>query len=155
MGFTSFVGKRVKPEKKSIEAAITVSDYMAKNLITFKVEQSLVEVMEILARNEITGGPVVDEKGKILGMISESDCMEQLSNSRYYNHPTGSEKIEKYMSSDVETIESHVSIFDAASQFYKSPHRRFPVLENGKLVGQISQHDVIVAALHLKSQSWK
>ncbi len=155
MGFSSFTGQRIKPEKKSIEANITVSDYMAKNLITFKPEQSLIEVMEVLARNEITGGPVVDQIGKVVGMISESDCMEQLSNSRYYNLPMGSEKVEKYMSPSVETIQSHVSIFDAATQFHKSPHRRFPVMENGKLVGQISQHDVIVAALHLKSQSWK
>ncbi len=155
MGFSSFTGQRIKPEKKSIEAAITVSDYMAKNLITFKPEQSLAEVMEILARNQITGGPVVDERGKLVGLISESDCMEQLSNSRYYNLPMGSEKVEKYMSSVVETIDAHVDIFDAATKFHKSSHRRFPVMESGKLVGQISQHDVILAALHLKSQSWK
>ncbi len=155
MGFSSFTGQRKKPEKKSIEAAITVSDYMAKNLITFKPAQSLAEVMEVLARNEITGGPVVDEKGKLVGMISESDCMEQLSNSRYYNLPLGSESVEKYMSSVVETIDSHIDIFDAATKFHDSPYRRFPVVENGKLVGQISQHDVILAALHLKSNSWK
>lgn len=155
MGFSSFTGQRIKPQKKSIEAAITVSDYMAKNLITFKPDQSLIGVMEILARHEITGGPVIDQSGKLIGMISESDCMEQLSNSRYYNLPMGSEPVEKYMTSAVETIESHVDIFDAATKFHNSPHRRFPVVENGKLVGQISQHDIIVAALHLKSNSWK
>lgn len=155
MGFSNFTGQRIKPEKKSIEVAITVSDYMAKNLITFNPNQSLAAVMEILARNEITGGPVVDEKGRLIGMISESDCMKQLSDSRYFNMPMGSELVERYMTRVVETIASHVSIFEAATQFNQSRHRRFPVLENGKLVGQISQHDVILAALRLKSSSWK
>ena len=153
MGISNFIGKRVKIAK-NYKAAITVADYMAKNLITFKPHQTLLETMEILAINEITGGPVVNEKYELVGMISESDCMIQLSQSRYFNMPMSSETVEKYMSTIIETIDANTSIFEAAEQFKKSPHRRFPVMSNGKLVGQISQHDVIIAALKMNSQSW-
>jgi len=153
MGIMNFMGERAK-STKSFDVAIKVSDYMAKKLITFSPQQSLIETMETLVHNDITGGPVVNEKNELLGMISESDCMKQLSDSRYFNMPMGSETVEKYMSTAVETIDANASIFFAADQFYKSPYKRFPVMENGKLIGQISQHDILLAALKLNSQNW-
>jgi CBS domain-containing protein len=48
-----------------------------------------------------------------------------------------------------------MNIFDAANKFLDSKIRRFPIVENGKLVGQISQKDVLKAALELKGQNWK
>ncbi len=153
MGFSNFMGERLK-QTKGIDAQINVADYMTKKLIHFSPSDTLIDVMASLARNEITGGPVVS-KGELVGMISESDCMKTLSDSKYFNIPMGTETVEKYMSSIVETIDVNASIFEAAEKFYKSPYKRFPVLENGKLVGQISQHDIIVAALKLNSHNWK
>ena len=153
MGIANFIGQRVGISKK-YEVAINVSDYMTKNLICFKPEETLLGTMETLARNEITGGPVVNESYELVGMISESDCMKQLSQSRYFNMPMSSETVDKYMSTNIETIDSNSSIFEAAEQFSKSPYKRFPVMDNGKLVGQISQHDIIVAALKMNSQHW-
>ena len=149
----NFMGERAKASK-SYDAAIRVSDYMTKKLITFSPQQSLMQTMETLVRNEITGGPVVNDKKELIGMISESDCMKNLSDSKYYNIPMGSESVEKHMSNIVETIDANASIFFAAEQFHKSPYKRFPVMENGKLVGQISQHDILLAALKLNSQHW-
>ena len=153
MGISNFMGQRVKPKKGS-DAAITVADYMTQKLISFSPQQTLVETMETLVRNEITGGPVVNENFELVGMISESDFMKHLSNSKYYNIPLGSETVEKYMTRIVETIDSQLDIFDAAEKFAKSKYKRFPVMENGKLIGQISQHDVLLAALHLNSGNW-
>ena len=55
---------------------------------------------------------------------------------------------------DVETIDGNMDIFDAANKFLSSKRRRFPIVENGKLVGQISQKDILKAALELKSENW-
>lgn len=59
------------------------------------------------------------------------------------------------MASDVDTIDGNMNIFDAANKFLEAKHRRFPIVENGKLVGQISQKDVLKAAMALKGQTWK
>ncbi len=59
------------------------------------------------------------------------------------------------MAKDVDTIDGNMNVFDAASKFLQSKHRRFPILENGKLVGQISQKDVLKAAMKMKGQTWK
>ena len=153
MGIKSFIGKRAKPTKGSSED-ITVSDYMSRNLITFKPSQSVMEVMNILIKKKISGGPVVNEKNELIGIISEGDCMKQISESRYYNHPMEDIKVEQHMVKDVDTIDGNMNVFDAANKFLESKHRRFPIVENGKLVGQISQRDVLKAALKLKGHTW-
>ena len=56
---------------------------------------------------------------------------------------------------DVETIDGEMNIFDAAKKFLESRRRRFPIVEDGKLVGQISQKDILKATVRLKSQNWK
>lgn len=155
MGIMSFQGNR-PTIKKNFEATIKVSDHMCSTLITFSPEQSLIEVMELLVKHKITGGPVVDENDVLLGIISDSDCMKKISENRYFNIPMGgTNKVKEYMSSTVETIDAEESIFDAAIKFSKSPYRRFPVISEGHLVGQISQGDVLHAALELHAEHWR
>ena len=129
---------------------ILVSQYMTSKLITFKPEQSVLEVMELLIKNKISGGPVVNEKNELQGIISEGDCMKQIAESGYYNVPMNDVKVEDHMVRDVDTITASMSIFEVASLFYKSKRKRFPVLENGELVGQISRRDILKAALALR-----
>ena len=154
MGIKSYIGKRVKPTKGSTEN-IKVSDYMTTNLITFSPDQSVMEVMNILIKKRISGGPVVNEKHELVGVISEGDCMKQISHSRYYNQPMEDVKVKEHMATNVETIDGDMNVFDAADRFLNSRRRRFPILKDGKLVGQISQKDVLKAALQLKGNSWK
>jgi CBS domain-containing protein len=59
------------------------------------------------------------------------------------------------MVKNVETIDADMNIFDAANKFLESKRRRFPIVENGKLVGQISQKDILKAALAMQGNSWK
>ena len=153
MGIISFQGARSKTKKQD-ETPIKVSDYMTRDLITFSPDQSVMEVIETLVKHKISGGPVVDENDRLLGIISEGDCIKQLNDSRYYNMPIDDSRVEKFMVKDVETIDGNLNSFDAANKFIKTKRRRFPILENGKIVGQISQKDVMIAALKLNSQNW-
>ena len=153
MGIKSFIGKRPKGEKGESEQ-INVSDYMTKNLIVFKPQQSVLDVMHQLIKNRISGGPVVNEKHELVGIISEGDCIKQITESRYYNQPLENINVEEHMIKNVETINGDMNIFDAAEKFLSSKTRRFPIIEDGKLVGQISQKDILKAALKLKGNSW-
>ena len=116
--------------------------------------QSVMEVMNTLIKRRISGGPVVNEKNELVGIISEGDCIKQISESRYYNHPMENIKVDQHMARNVETIDGNMNVFDAASKFIESKHRRFPIVENGKLVGQISQMDILKAAIELKGHTW-
>lgn len=152
MGIKSFQGPR-KPQTRE-EVPLKVSDYMTRKLITFKPEQSIEEVIEILIKFRISGGPVVNDKNELIGMISEGDCIKHISESRYYNMPMDVNRIDQRMVRNVETIDGNMNIFDAANKFLNEKRRRFPIVENGQLVGQISQKDILKATVKLKSQNW-
>ena len=155
MGIINFQGRRDKEISKST-SQILVSDYMTKKLITFNPGDSLVHVINLLIKNKISGGPVVNDINELIGIISEGDCIKHISDSKYYNMPMDSDNtVEKNMASEVETIDKNMNIFDAATKFISSKRRRFPIVENGKLIGQISQKDVLKAALKMKGNSWK
>ena len=154
MGIKSFQGsRRIQQEVET--SPIKVKDYMTTNLITFQPDQSVEEVIDSLIKNRISGGPVVNNNNELIGIISEGDCIKQISESRYYNMPLNNNSVEKHMITNVETIDGNMNIFDAASKFLESKRRRFPIVEHGKLIGQISQKDILKAALKLKGHTWK
>jgi len=154
MGIKSFQGAR-KNQQSTEDIPFKVSDFMTKNLITFRPEQSVEEVIDSLINNKISGGPVVNDKNELVGIISEGDCIKHISESRYYNMPPEDDKIENRMVKNVETIDGDMNIFDAANKFLSDKRRRFPIVEDGKLVGQISQKDILKATIMMKSQNWK
>lgn len=155
MGIKSFQGPRRDQQNTINQEQISVKDYMTTNLITFKPEQSVEEVIDSLIKNRISGGPVVNGNNELIGIISEGDCIKQISESRYYNMPLSDSSVEKHMATNVETIDGNMNIFDAANKFLESKRRRFPIVENGKLIGQISQKDILKAALKLRGHTWK
>ncbi|MDN3665212.1 CBS domain-containing protein [Algibacter miyuki] len=155
MAIKSFQGARKQQANVTQDIALKVSDYMTRDLITFSPNQSIESVMQKLITHRISGGPVVNEKNELIGVISEGDCIKQISESRYYNMPMHDKTIENHITKNVDTIDGNMNIFDAANAFLSAKRRRFPIVENGKLVGQISQKDVLKAAMALKGQNWK
>lgn len=155
MGIKSFLASRKKQQKATADVPLKVSDYMTTKLITFKSEEQIEKVIDSLIKHRISGGPVVNEKHELIGIISEGDCIKQINESRYHNLPMENNTVEKCMVKNVETIDGNMNIFDAASKFLESKRRRFPIVENGKLVGQISQKDILKAAMKLKGHTWR
>ena len=154
MGIKNFKGKQVGETNIKAEK-ITVRDCMSQNMILFNKDQSIIEVVEILIKFRVSGGPVVNDQKRVIGIISEGDCVKQISESRYYNMPMEDVSVEKYMSRDVNTISPDVNLFDAANLFLKSKRRRFPVVEHDRIIGIVSQKDILRTALMLKGFSWK
>lgn len=154
MAIKNFKGNHVGDVNEKAEE-IKVKDCMSPNIILFRKGQSIIEVVETIMRYRISGGPVVDENDKLIGVISEGDCIKQISDSRYYNMPMELTMIEDYMTKGIDTISPDTNLFDAAQKFISSKHRRFPVVENDKILGIVSQKDVLRTALMLKGYSWK
>lgn len=154
MPVKSFQGERAQ-KKRVTPSKLIVSDIMSTQLVLFTPEQTIHEVMKAFIKHRISGGPVINDKGSLVGVISEADCMKEISDSRYFNMPILDKSVGHFMAKKVETIESTLSVFDAAAKFSKSSRRRYPVIERGILVGQISRKDIVIAAINMKSQTWR
>jgi CBS domain-containing protein len=150
----SFQGVRMVEPKKAPIQYITVKDHMSTKLTTFKPDETIEQVMDAFANKRISGAPVVDESGALVGIISEVDCLREIIKGKYSNTPKFPGKVSEHMTKDVITLSPDLSLFDAAHKFLELKIRRFPVLKDGKLVGQISLSDVIRAFPKLKQTTW-
>ena len=150
----SFQGVRVIEPKKSPLVQILVKDHMSTNLITFRPNDSIDQVLEALTKKKISGAPVLDESGALVGIISEVDCLKEIIKGKYTNTPKFPGKVSEHMTENVITLSPDLSLFDAAQKFLELKIRRFPVMKDGKLVGQISLSDIIRAFPKLKQTTW-
>lgn len=134
--------------------SVSVADYMARKLITFKPDQPMFDVVNALMKNKISGGPVVNDQNELVGVISEGDCLKEVAKGKYHNMPIFSGLVDEHMAKNVVTVDPDMNIFEAANLFLEKRLRRFPVVKDGKLIGQISQKDIMKAVLGAKSSTW-
>lgn len=120
-----------------------VRDFMAGRLVTFKPDMDVLDAIHELVHHRIAGAPVVNDQGELIGMLSELDCMKVALNAGYHQQWGG--PVADFMTPNVESIDADMNIIDLAQKFLKSGFRRFPVLRNNRLVGQISRRDVLRA----------
>jgi len=120
-----------------------VKDYMSANLVTFTPDMDIHEAISQLIRKSISGAPVVDRIGDLVGMLTERDCMKIALTSGYHAESTG--KVVDYMHPAVATVDADDSIVEVATLFLQEDVRRFPVMKDNRLIGQISRHDVLKA----------
>lgn len=142
------------PKEADSQQQLQVKDYMAKKLITFRPDHTMNDVVEALMKHRISGAPVVNENGELVGVISEGDCLKEVVRGKYHNLPIFSGLVEEHMAKNVETVSPEDNIFEVAKKFLDRRFRRFPVVKNGVLVGQISQKDVMRAVHQAKSSTW-
>jgi len=154
MSVISFKGPSKKEVGKTIQN-ILVKDYMSRDVITFRKTDSIYSAMQELLKKQISGAPVINKSGKVVGIISETDMMKNIVDSQYYNMPISKTNVSKYMKKSVDYISPNATIFEAASEFIKLKRKRFPVMISDKIVGIISRVDIISAAISIRSQMWK
>ena len=122
---------------------MSVKNYMARDLVTFTPDTNVLSAIRTLLKHNISGAPVVDETGWIVGILSEYDCLKPNLESSYHNDMGN--LVKDIMSSKIKTIDANSSLTQAAELFIKYELRRLPVVENKKLIGQISRRDVLRA----------
>lgn len=133
-----------------------VGDYMvrAKNLITFHPDTDIMEVVEILLKNDITGAPVLNDKKELVGLIDDKDCLKVLFGSTYHDRPVVKRTASHFMSNVMKTLNVHADIYDVADIFLSTPYKRLLIVDDdGKLVGQISRQDILRAINELHTHS--
>ena len=125
-------------------------DIMKTRLVTLKPTMDVFKAIKMLVKNKISGAPVVDDKGHLLGVFSEKCSMQVLIDASYDGLPTN--QVGAFMKTDPQTTTEDARLLTIANFFLISPWRRLPVLKDGILVGQISRRDVIAAAEKLNTR---
>ena len=131
----------------TMKRAAKARDYISRHLITLTPDMEVMHAIGILVERQISGAPVLDHTGNLIGMLSEKDCMRVALSAGYYGEWGG--RVAEYMRAPVATIDAEMPIIEVAQLFAEREYRRYPVLEDARLVGQISRSDVLRALQQL------
>ncbi len=118
-----------------------VRDYMDKVVPTLSPETDILEAVDFLLAKHVTGAPVLDAAGKVVGILTEKDCLRLLSTGVDQDMPRG--VVREYMTKEVVSVPSHMNVYFLAGMFLTASYRRLPVIDDGKLVGAITRFDVL------------
>ncbi|MEE9602833.1 MAG: CBS domain-containing protein [Thermoguttaceae bacterium] len=128
-------------EQKAAPTVFRAEDFMTKDVVVAHPEMEAYDAILLLLKHKISGMPVVDDRGEVVGIISERDCLKTLVNAQYHELPTAF--VKDLMSTEPRTITPHTEIMEVAEVFLESGFRRLPVLDEGRMVGLVSRRDVL------------
>ncbi|MCU4674665.1 CBS domain-containing protein [Catenovulum sp. 2E275] len=124
--------------------SLLVEDFMTRRPITFSVDMCIAEAVELILEADQSGGPVLDSNGRLVGFLSEQDCMTQMIESTYYREQVA--KVSDIMSREVLTVKPTTSVLEVAQQMALKRPRIYPVIDDeNKLVGTIHRHQILKA----------
>ena len=121
--------------------SLQVNDYMNRRPVTFTPQMTVAEAVERLLQSHQTGGPVIDNQRKLVGFLSEKDCLTRMLESSFYRA-----RVEDVMVRDVLAIKSYMSIIELAQKMLGEKPKLYPVVDDdGYLLGSISRAEVLYA----------
>jgi CBS domain-containing protein len=129
----------------------TIKEHMKKVPVTVHPDMEVYEAVAILLKHRISAVPVVNERGKLVGILAERDCLDAFVNEEYYDSPTA--LVRDLMSSEVITVGPDMDILQAADVFSHHKFHHLPVLAGRQLVGDITRRDVIRAILEMHQEA--
>jgi len=124
--------------------SVNLRDYMLTNPAKVKPDDNVLEAMRVIIDNKISGVCVVDAEGILVGVLSELDCLRAALGATYNKTSVG--LVRDHMTGDnLLVAHPNENILDVAQDMLLKKHRRRPVVENGRLIGQITCRQLLAA----------
>lgn len=124
----------------------TARQYMSRKVLTFSPDMEVLEAVSLIVQHDVSGGPVVDRFGNLVGVLSEIDCLRGAVHAGYHGSHGG--KVREYMQVQFETVDVDDGIMDIVRLFREDEfyyYRAFPVMLDNRVVGRIGLRDVLRA----------
>lgn len=126
--------------------SMLVKDHMATQVVTLHPDMEILRAAQVLIGSDVSGAPVLDQHGRLVGILTERDCLRVVLHAGYHGEPGG--LVRDFMTADPVSVRPDDTILELAERFIKESYRRYPVLDGGRLVGLISRRDVMRAMGH-------
>ncbi|MDF2391485.1 CBS domain-containing protein [Aeromonas sp. 2MA4] len=120
-----------------------IRDHMSRLTHFLTPQLGLAEALDRLHHSGLSGLPVLDDQQQLVGFLSEQDCIPSLITGSY--HCDTRTQVEDIMSRTPLSVDPDDSILDLARQMTGAKPKIYPVLEQGKVIGIISRHQVMQA----------
>lgn len=118
-----------------------VREHMDTQVDSLDPDTEILDAVRFLLDHHVTGAPVVDEAGHLVGILTEKDCLRLVATGADANRPRG--KVADFMTTTLVTISPDTDVYYAAGIFLRETFRRLLVTEHGRLVGAITRFDIL------------
>src|SRR6266699_870504 len=128
--------------------AMVARDIMTRKVYTIFPEASVQEVAQLLSRKSISGVPVIDNDGKMIGIVTEADIIGKVNREDL--------RVADIMSPEIIVVDEETPVGEIAMLLTERKIKRVPVMRHGKLVGIVCRADIVqaVAQGHLIIRHW-
>ena len=131
----------------------TANGVMSPIVVTLSPDDDIHRAMHTLLKKRISSAPVVDGQGRLVGILSEKDCLRTLTGAAFDGMPEAT--VASYMTAPVETLTPETSVYDIVNRFLGRAFHQMPVVDNtGRVLGQVSRRDVLVAIESMRDNSY-
>ena len=122
-----------------------VRDFMVTKPVLFTPDMDLLDAVSVLIDRRISGAPVVDERGNLVGVLTERDFLKAALIAGYHGESGGC--VADYMTHEVQAVNADDSLLDVAMGFVETKYRGFPVMEDNRVVGYVTRRQVLRAVI--------
>jgi predicted transcriptional regulator len=122
---------------------LKVKDYMSGTKVTFTPDMDVLSAIHQLIELKISGAPVIDHHGNLIGFLSEKDCMKVALEASYQGEAGG--RVDEFMRPVIETVDYESSIIEIAERFLETSYKCFPVVKENRIVGSITRQNILKA----------
>ncbi len=130
---------------RQIEDTDAVKRIMSAAVVTFSPDEEILRAIQTMVDRNVVGGAVVDDHGNVVGALTQRDCVDVVYRAAY--HDAWSGKVSDYMNTEVELIDAERHIIELPEMIAKAPYPLYPVVEQGRLVGQVTARDILKTLL--------
>jgi CBS domain-containing protein len=126
-------------------AKTNISEFMIENPVSVSPSMNVYEAAHEILTNQVSGVAVIDENGKLAGMLSELDCLQAIVTGVYNGADPGGALVSDIMTADVEVNDPEDEILAVAKSMLDHKHRRRPVMKDGVFQGQLTCRQILKA----------
>ena len=122
---------------------VLARDFMVVKHPTLKPDTPILTAVDLFLKTGVTGAPVVDQYDRLLGILTEKDCIKLLAKRSYY-HEQPERTVADDMATGIQTIDPETDLQRIVDLFLASSFRQLPVVDtDNRLVGMVSRRDVV------------
>jgi CBS domain-containing protein len=123
-------------------SGLTAAELMDEFVTTLSPDSDIYAAMDVLLKKKLPGAPVIDDRRRLVGILSEKDCLKIVTAEAFEGLPKG--KVSDYMTTEVMTLSPRSTIYDVVDRFLRSSFRRLPVVDDDQaLVGVVSRTTIV------------
>lgn len=129
---------------------IRAREFMTRDVVVLRDEQPIAQAIDLLVRRGFSGAPVLDGGGRLVGVLSELDCMTMVTSGAFHQEQlVAACRVADLMTKPEHLVAPDEDIYTVAHVFIRDRVRRLLVTDDGSLVGLISRRDVLRAMRRL------